>query len=129
MRLLGLAIGAMVIAIGVVGVVAPALILTLGNLLITQQGLYLVGALRVVIGILLIVIARASRAPKAVRTVGILVACAGIITPWFGVERSRVTLNWLTAGGPAYVRLLMTVVVALGALLLFAFRATKPTQV
>src|SRR5512140_1906462 len=79
--------------IGVAGLVAPdrlmAAVAVAAPYVLTPVGLYVIGALRVGMGIVLILAARNSRAPTALRVIGAVVFVAGLATPLFGVERSR----------------------------------------
>ena len=126
MRLLGLVIGALVILASAISFVAPGLRLSLERSVMTPAGLYAIAALRIAIGLVLMLAARASRAPRAVRALGLIVIIAGLATPWFGVARARAALDWLASAGPLWMRLDGTIGMALGSFLLYVFRATRP---
>ena len=120
MKLLALVIAAVIIAIGVVGLITPATLLAIGQSVTTPIGLYVIAGVRVCIGVVLLVTASASRMPRTVRLAGAVVVMAGIATPIFGVERSRAVLEWLTAQGPALVRGDALVAMAVGAFMIYA---------
>ena len=123
MRLLGLVIGALVILGSAISFAAPDLRLSLERLVITPAGLYVIAVLRIAIGLMFVLAAPASRAPRTLRVLGLIVIIAGLTTPWFGVARSLAVLNWLSSAGPLVMRLDAVVGMALGGLLVYAFRA------
>jgi len=88
----------------------------------TAAGLYAVTALRIAIGFVLVVAAPSSRAPRTLRVLGLIVIIAGLMTPWFGVARSRAVLNWLATARPLLMRLDATAGMAFGGFLLYVFR-------
>jgi hypothetical protein len=68
--------------------------MTLGRYAGTPAGLYAIAVLRVGIGLLLMFVARSSRAPNTLRVLGAVVLVAGLTTPLFGVNRVRAILEW-----------------------------------
>jgi len=125
MRLLGLVIGAVVILGSAISFAAPDLRLSLERSVITPAGLYAIAALRIAIGLVFVLAAPASRAPRTLRVLGLIVIIAGLTTPWFGVARARVVLNWLASAGPL-MRLDAGVGMAIGGFLVYVFRT--PTR-
>lgn len=113
-------IGLAIAGLGCVGLVAPAVLLDFGNSLLTETGLYIVAAIRVAFGLLLLFAARRSRMPRALRAIGIVIIIAGLITPLFGVERSASMFAWMTTRGPTFVRVVAIFALALGAFILYA---------
>ena len=92
----------------------------------TPAGLYAIAALRIAIGLVLALAAPASLAPRTLRVLGLLVIVAGLSTPWFGVARARAVVNWLANTGPWLMRLFALIGMALGGLLIYAFRTPTP---
>jgi hypothetical protein len=123
MRWLGLVIGALVILASAIGFAAPDLRLSLERSVITPTGLYAIALLRIAIGLVFVFAARESRAPRAVRVLGVIVIVAGLLTPWFGVARAQAVVNWMASAGPLLMRVDTLVGMALGGLLVYAFRA------
>ena len=117
MKPLALLIALFVVIVGVVGIVAPDRLVALGHQLITPSGLYVIGALRVAIGLVLILAAPASRAPRTLRALGAVVVIAGLATPLFGfvvgVGRMRAILDW-EAQRSTLIRLAGGFAIALG---------------
>ena len=126
MRLPALVIGVLVLLVGAIGVAAPDVFLSVGRSVITPGGLYAIAALRIALGLVFLLAAPASRAPRTLRVLGVLVIIAGLTTPWFGVARSLAVLDWWASVGPSLRRLEAGVAVALGGLLVYVFR--PPTQ-
>src|SRR5437762_7223518 len=105
MRLLGLFIGVLLIVGGAIGVAAPDALLSLGRWVATPGGLYAVAGLRIALGVIFVLAAPASRAPRTVRVIGVVAIVAGLTTPLFGVARTRAILDWWASGGPWAMRL------------------------
>jgi hypothetical protein len=126
MRRVGLVIGALIMLASAISFAAPDLRLSLERSVMTPAGLYAIAALRIAIGLLLMLAAPASRAPGALRVLGLIVIIAGLTTPWFGVARAREVVNWLANAGPLLMRLDASVGMALGGFLVYAFRT--PTR-
>jgi hypothetical protein len=112
-------IAALIIIAGIAAIVAPEFALGLRSLEATPMALLVVAVIRVLIGVVLIFSAPASRAPKALQICGALFLGAGLATPLFGAERAKAVLEWEAAQGPALMRVVGTVVLALGAVLAF----------
>jgi hypothetical protein len=126
MRLLGLGIGALVILGSAISFAAPDLRLSLERAVITPAGLTAIAALRIAIGLVFVLAAPASRAPRTLRVLGVIVIIAGLMTPWFGVARARAVLNWLASAGPLLMHLDAVVGMAIGGFLVYVFR--PPTR-
>jgi hypothetical protein len=125
MKYLSWLLVAFVVAVGVTAIVAPDMILSLRSLAATQGALLVFGALRVAIGVVLIMTAPASRAPRTLQAAGALLLLAGLATPLFGVERTKAVLAWEAAQGPSLFRLGGAIVVVLGGLLTVALRPRR----
>jgi hypothetical protein len=126
MRLLGLFIGALVILGSAISFAAPDLRLSLERSVMTPAGLTAIAALRIAIGLVFVLAAPASRAPRTLRALGIIVIIAGLMTPWFGVARARAVLNWFASAGPLLMHLDAVMGMAIGVFLVWAFRT--PTR-
>jgi NAD/NADP transhydrogenase beta subunit len=122
MRLLGLVIGAFVILGSAISFAAPDRRLSLERSLMTPAGLYAIAAVRIAIGLVFVLAAPASRAPRTLRVLGLIVITAGLMTPWFGVARARAVLDWLASAGPLLMRVDAGVGMALGGFLVYVFR-------
>ena len=123
MRLLGLVIGALVILASAISFAVPDQRLSLERSLMTPAGLFAIAALRIGIGLVFVLAAPASRAPRTLRVLGVVVIMAGLATPWFGVARATAALNWFASAGPLLMRLNAGVGMAIGVFLVYVFRA------
>ena|ERR1043166_5189203 len=126
MRVLGLAVGGVVILASAISFAAPDLRLSLERSAFTPAGLYAIAALRLAVGLLFVLAAPASRAPRTLRALGVVVVVAGLLTPWVGVERARAIVNRASSAGPLVLRLDAIVGIVLGGFLVYVFRA--PTR-
>jgi len=107
---------------GVAGVVAPDWVMSLRWIAASQGGLLGIAVLRCAVGIVLIMAAPRSRAPKTLQAVGSLLLLAGMVTPLFGVARAKAVLDWEAAQGPMLVRAWALVLIASSAALAFTMR-------
>ena len=122
MRLLGLVIGVVVILGGAISFAAPDVLLALGRSVTTSGGLYAMAALRIALGLVFVLAAPASRAPRTLRVLGVIVIIAGLTTPSFGVARARTVLDWWASAGPSFIRLSAGVAMAIGAFVVYVLR-------
>jgi hypothetical protein len=122
---LAVLVALLIVALGLVGLVAPGVLVTIGQHSVTPAGLYVVAALRVVIGLVFLGAASPSRMPRTLRVIGIVALVAGLTTPFLGVERARAIMSWLLAPGPVVVRLLALLAVAFGAFIIYAVGNTR----
>ena len=70
MKTFAFVIGLMIAAIGAVAVIAPSGLVWIAENSATSGGFYFIGAVRVVVGLVLVAAASASRAPRALRVLG-----------------------------------------------------------
>ena len=128
MRLPGLVIGALVFLASAISFAAPDLRLSLERSVATPAGLDAITALRIALGLVFVLAAPASRAPRTLRVLGLIVIIAGLTTPWFGVVRAQAVVNWFASAGPLWIRLEALVGMALGGFLVYVFRTpARPT--
>jgi hypothetical protein len=127
MRYLALLVAMLVVLVGITGVIAPDSLFAIGRYVVTPAGLYAIAVARIVVGIVLIMAAPLSRAPRLLRGLGGLVMLAGLMTPLFGVERTRAVLEWESAQGTALIRLGGVLALALGGFLAFAVSPVRRT--
>jgi len=120
MRVAAFLIALFAIVVGVVGIVTPDSLMTIGRYVATPVGLYVIAAIRVAIGLVLMLVAPTSRVPRTLRVVGAVVLVAGLATPLFGVERTRAILDWESTQGTALIRVMAGLVLAIGAFIAFA---------
>jgi hypothetical protein len=120
MRIAALLVALFAIVVGVVGIFTPDSLMTIGRYVVTPVGLYVIAAVRVAIGLVLMRVAPISRVPRTLRVVGAVVLVAGLATPLFGVERTRAILDWASTQGTALIRVVAGLVLATGGSVAFA---------
>ena len=120
MKRFALFVATVVMIIGIVGVVAPDRLIAAGRYVMTPAGLYAIAALRVGMGLVLMLVASTSRAPKTLRALGVFVLVAGLAMPFFGVARSRAIVDWAAVQGPTLLRGVAGVMLVLGGFIAWA---------
>ena len=103
-NLLAVALGLVVATIGILGVAAPSVLLEFGRSLQSAGALYVIAAVRIGFGAILIWAASNSRTPRTLLVLGVLIIIAGVATPFFGVERSRTVFDWWSTQGSFLTR-------------------------
>jgi hypothetical protein len=115
------------IVVGIVGLVSPDSVTTVRRLYFaTPVRLYAAGALRVAMGLVLILCAPASRAPKTLRALGAVVCMQGLAATLLGPDRARAILEWETMQGTALLRVGAAVALASGCFIAFAVTGHRP---
>ena len=94
MRIAALLVALFTIVVSMVGIVSPDSVMTLRRLYYTPGGLYAAGAVRVAMGLVLILAASSSRWPRTLRALGAVVCLQGLAATLFGLERARAILEW-----------------------------------
>ena len=103
-NLLAMSLGFIVAAIGVLALAAPSVLLELGRTLQSPTGLYVVAAVRVGFGTILLWAASNSRTPRTLRILGVFIIIAGLVTPFLGVDRTRAAFDWWSTQGSFFAR-------------------------
>ncbi len=104
MTIVAVILSLLVAALGVLGIVAPGRLVAFGRSVQTPAGLYAAGAFRILLGIALFLAAPDSRAPGALRVLGVIIVVGGFATPLVGLERSRKIFDWWTRRGSLLFR-------------------------
>ncbi len=125
MKVLAIAIGLLLAAIGLVGVVAPLLILEFGRSLLTPIALYAVAAFRIGAGVVLVLAAADSRLPTVFRFFGTVIILAGVFTLFLGVEHSRAILDWWSSQGSLFMRLCLGGPMAVGLFIVYSLTSPR----
>jgi hypothetical protein len=115
------------IVVGLVGLISPDSGTTVRRLYFaTPVGLYAAGALRVAMGLVVILCAPASRAPKTLRALGALMCMQALAATLLGPDRARAVLEWETMQGTALLRVGAAVALASGGFVAFAVSGRRP---
>jgi hypothetical protein len=109
------------IIVGIVGLIDPDSLTTVRRLYFaTPVALYAAGAVRVGMGLVLILCAPASRAPKTLRVLGAAMCMQALVATLLGPERARAVLELETMQGTAILRVGAAIALAVGCFLAFA---------
>ena len=123
MKTLAFVCGLCIASFGAVGVIAPSGPLWIAQHFVNSGAFYVIGAVRVAFGLVLISVASVSRAPKTLRVLGCLILIAGITTALTGLvamERARAIIEWWLQQGSDVVRLTGVLILALGGFVAYA---------
>ena len=116
------------VGIGLLGLVSPdSLTAARRQYFATPTGLYTAGAVRLAMGLVVILGATASRAPKILRLLGALMCMQGLSAALLGPEHARTVLEWETMR-PALLRLGAIVALACGVFMVFAVTGRRPAR-
>jgi hypothetical protein len=113
----------LILGVGAVGIFVPSGLVWIAEHSATTGAFYIIATVRVALGLVLISVASASRAPKTIRFLGYLTLSAGIATALIGLvamERARAMIEWWLQLGSGVVRLTGVLVLALGAFIAYA---------
>jgi hypothetical protein len=122
-KALAFVIGLCILTVAAVGILAPSVLVWIATHFVTSDAFYLLAAVRVAFGVLLISVASASRAPTALRVLGYVIVIAGVTTALTGllaIGRARASIEWWLQQGPGVVRLTGVAVLALGGFVAYA---------
>ena len=97
MRIAVLLVALFTIVVGVLGVVSPDRVTTVRRqYFATPVRLYAASAVRVAMGLVVILGAATSRTPKTLLTLGAVMCMQGLAATLFGPDRARAILEWET---------------------------------
>ena len=126
MKIPALLVALFTIGVGVGGLIWPERGTELRRLyLATPVRLYTAGAIRVAMGLVVILSATASRAPKTLRALGAAMCVQGLSATVMGPDHARAVMEWETMQGAALLRVGAAVALAAGGFLAFAVISTR----
>ena len=125
MRIAALLLALFTIVVSMAGIVSPDTVMALRRLYYTPRGLYVGGAVRVAMGLVLILAASSSRWPITLRALGAVMCLQGLAANLLGLEHARAILEW---EGTHTTLLRAGAVVALVSSGFIAFAVTKRTS-
>jgi hypothetical protein len=127
MRIAALLVALFTIVIGIGGLISPESGTEIRRLYFaTPVRLYTAGAVRVAMGLVVILSAAASRAPKTLRALGAVMCMQGLAATLMGPVHARAILEWETMQGTALLRVGAAVALAAGCFLAFAVTGHRP---
>ena len=125
MRIAALVVALFVVVVGLLGIVSPdSVTMVRRQYFATPAGLYAAGAVRVAMGLVLILVARVSHAPKILRTLGALMCAQGLSATLLGLDRANAVLEW-EAMHPVLLRAGAMVALASGGFVAFAVATSR----
>jgi len=120
MRIAVLLVAVFTVVVGVLGIVSPHSVTAARRLYFaTPAGLYTAAAVRVAMGLVVILFAQHSRTPKTLRALGAVMCMQALSATLLGPDRARAILEWETTH-TALLRAGAVVAVAAGGFLVFA---------
>jgi hypothetical protein len=125
LRLLATAVCLAIAALGLVGVMAPNLLLQLAHALLLPPAIFVVAVIRVAFGVLLFLVAPATRLPQTMRVVGAVIVVAGLVTPLLPTSDLDHALRWFAESGINLFRILAITPIVVGALLAYAINPSR----
>jgi len=126
-RYAALLVAVVTIVVGIVGLVSPDSVTTVRRLYFaTPAGLYAAGAVRVAMGLVLILCASASRAPKTLRVLGAAMCMQALAATLLGPDRARAVLEFEAMQKTALLRVGAAVALAAGGFIAFAVSGHRP---
>ena len=124
-----LLVAVLTILVGLVGLISPQSLTSVRHLYFaTPAGLYAAGAVRVAMGLAVILGAPASRAPMTLRALGAVMCLQALSATLMGPDRARAVLEWETMQGTAILRVGAAVALASGCFLAFAVSGNRPPE-
>ena len=115
-----LVMGLFIAALGGLGMAAPERLLGVLQRARNPSGLYAIAGLRLILGVALLWVASASKAPDVMRVFGVIALIAGIATPLVGLERFGKLVDWWQGLGNTVIRIWAVAPIALGLYLVWA---------
>ena len=109
------------IVVGVGGLMSPESGTEIRRLYFaTPARLYTAAAIRIAMGLIVLLSATASRAPKMLRALGAVMSMQGLWAILLGPEHARTVLEWEATQGPAVLRVGAAVALVAGVFMVFA---------
>lgn len=114
MRTIVLVIAALLVALGLTGVLYPEGLTGLLKYSFAPTGIIVVSIARIVVGVLLFVAARGSSIANAVRVIAVIIVIAGIAGFFLSPERAQTMASSILEKGPDRLRLIACLPLAVG---------------
>ena len=128
MKIAALSVALFTVVVGIVGIVSPDSVMTIRRQYFASPvGLYAAGAVRVAMGLVLILVATVSRAPRTLRALGAVMCAQGLAATLFGLDRAQAILEW-EAMHTALLRAGAMVAFASGLFIAFAVTSTATSR-
>lgn len=103
MKLVAFAIAIVAMSFALAGLVRPEALARTVRYAFTPSGLYVVAVVRLAIGLIFFLAAPGSRAPRALRVVGIMICVVSVALAFFTAEYGDVLREWWAIHGAGFV--------------------------
>jgi hypothetical protein len=127
MRKIVLFLAAVMILFGLTGVLYPEALMALAKYSVTAKGIYVIAAVRIIIGALLLITAGATRMPKTLRVIGGIMLVAGVATLFMSPQQAQGFVEGILARGVEFFRVAACLPLIVG-LLAGGAALTKPVS-
>jgi hypothetical protein len=129
-KTLAFVFGLCISAVGLVGILVPSSLLWLAGGFVSAGavGFYVIATVRIAFGLILISVAPASRARRALRILGYLILLLGITTALMGlvaVQQGGTAIDWWSHQSSGVWRVTGGLILALGAFVAYACAPTR----
>ena|SRR5438045_147389 len=114
MKIIVLLIAGLMILLGLTGVLWPEGLMEFAKYSFTATGIYVAAIVRMAFGVLLFVAAKATRTPKTVRVIAVILLVAGAATALITAERAQLLRDWWLGRGPDALRIAACFPLAVG---------------
>jgi hypothetical protein len=129
MRIAALLIALVSIAVGIAGIIFPDSLIALRRSYYATHGrFYAAGAVRLAMGLVLILTASISRWPRILRALGALMCLQALGANVFGYERAHAIMEWESTQPIALLRAGAAVTLAAGGFIVFAIRKSPSDE-
>ncbi len=129
MRVAALVVALVTIAIAIAGIISPGSFITIRRSYYATPGrFYVAGAVRLAMGLVLILTASISRWPRILRALGALMCLQALAANIFGFERARAIMEWEAMQPIALLRAGAAATLAAGGFIAFAIRKSPSDE-
>jgi hypothetical protein len=126
-RIAAFLVAVFTIVLGIVGVVSPEYgTMVRRGYFATPITLYAAVALRLVMGLVVILAAPSSRAPGTIRALGAVMCLQALTATVLGPDHARAVMEWETMQGAALLRVGAALALAAGGFMVFALTGARP---
>lgn len=129
MKVLGYMVAALLLILGVVGLLTPARLFAMVQFTTTPLGVYVAAGVRVAIGLILIGAAARSRFPNVLRVLGALALTGGLATLFVGTKGAQTLAEWVgRSPGLTPIRVFGIFALVVGSFIAYAISDKKLAQ-
>lgn len=117
---LAMVIGFVIAALGLLGLISPITYVRLGWFWAEPPGIYVVAAVQLAIGLVLVRAAPSSRSPVSLRVLGAIALAEAVLMPLLGQGRTRAIAQWWGSQTFGSLRLWAILELTIGVLVVLA---------